>query len=166
MRRANNTPMTSKRTFVTRWVRREAHCKCGKCVCGKCGKCGNGKCKSFAVSSNRDDLLSTTFTSNSRSNNHGLLTLPMRNMRSRGASVCTKQIVRAVHQVTRPVSQTRHIAGLRGHASLVTGCQGFTNSVTDAYAHLSRLQGTSSSSLTGVASCPRHVTVWWGVLGT
>ena len=44
MRRANKTPMTSKRTFFTRWVRREAHCKCGKCVCGKCGKCVCGKC--------------------------------------------------------------------------------------------------------------------------
>ena len=53
----------------------------------------------------------------------GLLTLPVQNMRSRAASVCTKQTVRAVRQVTRPVSQTRYTAGLRGHLNLPTGRQ-------------------------------------------
>ena len=51
----------------------------------------------------------------------GLLTLPVQNMRSRAASVCTKRTVRAVRQVTRPVLQTRHTAGLRGNPNLVTG---------------------------------------------
>ena len=66
--------------------------------------------------------------------------------------------VRAVRQVTRPVSQTRHTAGLRGNPNLVTGRVSFSW-VLDLFCDVLGLNKKSNITCILLGELPRTHTV-------